>query len=134
MFHHYSLLFRSMQSAALALTLALSGLSAAQAAGNPTAGMKVYEEECSDCHSITEGRQKKGPSLFGVVGRHAGQVADFGKYSEALKASTITWSEDRINSYITDPKKFMAGGKMKYDGLEDAKQRDDLIAFLATLR
>lgn len=133
MFCHYSPFFRSIQAAALGLTLAFSGFSAAQAAGNSTAGMQVYEEECSDCHSIIEGRQKKGPSLFGVVGRHAGQVADFGKYSEALKTSTITWSEDKINAYITDPKKFMAGGKMKYDGLENAKQRDDLIAFLATL-
>lgn len=105
----------------------------AQAAGDSAHGKQVYQEECADCHSVTAGKHKKGPSLFGVVGRPSASIAEF-KYSEAMKAANKTWSEDALETYISAPKKTVPGGKMKYDGLGDAGARADIIAFLSTLK
>lgn len=103
------------------------------AAGDPAAGKVVYEEECSECHSI-EGKNKKGPTLSGVFGRKAGTVADYAEYSDSMKSSGIVWAEDKLDQYLTMPRKFVPGAKMKYEGLADAKARADLIAFITTLK
>ncbi|HET8705418.1 MAG TPA: c-type cytochrome [Pseudomonadales bacterium] len=96
-------------------------------------GADVFDEECAECHSLKEGKNKKGPSLFAVVGRNAGGIADY-NYSDALKAGGFAWSAEKIDAYITHPKAAVPGGKMKYDGLNDEKARADLLAFLATQR
>jgi cytochrome c len=107
-------------------------LSPTFAAGNAAQGSKAFDEECSDCHSTKEGKNKKGPSLFGIVGRKSASIADF-NYSDAMRAKNTTWNADTINEYIHAPKKSVPGGKMKYEGLDDEKARADIIAFLATL-
>jgi cytochrome c len=104
----------------------------AHATGDATRGADVFAQECAECHSPKEGKNKKGPSSFAIVGRKAGSIADF-NYSEALKASGITWTPDRIEAYIAAPRKVVPGGRMKYEGLEDAKARADLLAYLAAL-
>lgn len=104
----------------------------ALAAGDAGKGADVFAQECAECHSPKEGKNKKGPTSFGVVGRKAGTVTDF-NYSDALKASGITWTPDKIDAYITAPKKVVPGGRMKYEGLDDAKARADLLAYLASL-
>jgi cytochrome c len=60
-------------------------------------------------------------------------VADFA-YSDPMKQSGITWTPDKIDAYITRPKKLVPGGKMKYDGLDDAAARADVIAYLLSLK
>ena len=102
-------------------------------AADPTQGASVFDEECSECHSVKPGKNKKGPSLFAVVGRPAGSFADF-NYSDAMKASGITWNNDRLDQYIQAPKKVVSGGKMKFDGLPSAESRSNLIAFLDSLQ
>lgn len=104
------------------------------AAGDAKKGADVFAEECGDCHSTVAGKNKKGPSLNGVFGRKAGSVADFSGYSEAMKQSGITWAADKVDTYITQPKKVVAGGKMKYDGLGDAAARADVIAYLMSVK
>lgn len=105
--------------------------SVAAAAGDPSAGEDVFASECSDCHSVVKGKNKKGPSLFGVLGRKSATISDF-KYSDAMRKYNVVWTPENIDAYITLPKKAVPGGKMKYDGLKDAKSRADLLAFLAT--
>ena len=117
----------------LAATLALAA-GQALAAGDTKRGADVFAEECGDCHSAIPGKNKKGPGLNGINGRKAGSVADFSGYSEAMKQSGITWSPDKIDAYITAPRKVVAGGKMKYDGLADAGARADVIAYLLSLK
>lgn len=112
--------------------LAVSLSFQARAAGNVEAGKDVFATECAECHSVREGKNKKGPSMFAVVGRKAASIAD-ATYSDSLKASGITWTPDRLDAYITAPKKLVPGGKMKYDGLASATERADLLAYLATL-
>ena len=122
--------------ASLGLFVSLSaGLFAGQAhaAGDAKVGADLFAEHCAECHSLKEGKNKKGPSLFAGFGRKAAAVSDFA-YSDALKASGIVWTAEALDPYLALPKKAVPGGKMKYDGLPDAKARADLIAYLATVK
>lgn len=102
-------------------------------AGDASAGKDVFRAECSECHSVREGRNKKGPSLFGIVGRHAGSLPDY-RYSDALQQAGWVWTPQKLQWYLSQPsRQANPGTRMKYDGLDDAEQRDDLISFLGTL-
>ena len=102
-------------------------------AGDADAGKDVFKSECAECHSVAQGRNKKGPSLFGIVGRKAGSVADY-DYSDALKQSSWTWTSEQLHTYLSQPaKKANPGTKMKYDGLDNAKDLDNLVSYLETL-
>ncbi|MGE5471763.1 MAG: c-type cytochrome [Bacteroidota bacterium] len=116
------------------LMLGLLSMQHAIAAGDAKKGADVFAEECGDCHSVTPGKNKKGPSLAGVIGRKAGSVADFSGYSDSMKQSGIVWAAERIDAYITHPKKVVPAGKMKYDGLDDAAARADVIAYLSSVK
>lgn len=106
---------------------------AAATAGDAKAGQDVFKAECAECHSVAEGRNKKGPSLFGIVGRKSGSVADY-SYSDALKNIGWTWTPEQLHTYLSQPaKQANPGTKMKYDGLDNAKDLDDLLSYLATL-
>lgn len=98
-------------------------------AGDATHGAKLFDEECAECHSAKPGKNKKGPTLFGVAGRTAASVSDY-VYSDAMKGSGVTWTADRLDAYIAAPRKLIPGCKMKYDGLSDAGARADLIEYL----
>ncbi len=111
------------------LTLASQAL---HAAGDPTRGAGGFAQNCAVCHSALSGKNKTGPSLFGVVGRKAGGVADF-VYSASMKQSAIDWTPDKLDAYIANPKQVVPGNKMPFEGLREAKEREDLIAYLTTL-
>lgn len=115
--------------------LLLAGLMAheAWAAGNVERGADVFDSQCAECHSVKPAKNKKGPTLFGSIGRHSGTVADF-VYSEAMKQSGIVWTPDKVDAYISNPKKLVPGGKMKFDGLDNAGERADVIAYLQSLK
>ena len=101
-----------------------------QAAGNAAAGSDRFDEECAECHSLKAGKNKKGPSLAGIMGKTAGQVPDF-VYSDALRNLHRPWTHDLLDAYLKFPRGAVPGGKMKYDGLPDAQARADIIAFLS---
>jgi cytochrome c len=97
-------------------------------------GADVFDGSCAECHSVSSSiKNKKGPSLYGVVGRAAGQVPGF-DYSDGLKASGLSWTPDKISAYVEHPKAVIPSGKMKFDGLSDPKERADLIDFLTTAK
>lgn len=117
---------------ALALVAGLAAAPAhAAAVGRADAGSDVYDSECADCHSLHAGKNKKGPSLAGVIGRSAGTVAGY-NYSDALARSGLVWTPDKLAAYIAAPRKLVPGGKMKYDDGGDITAQDiaDLLAFL----
>ena len=115
------------------LVVALSmviGHQVSYAAGNADRGADVFATECSDCHSIKEGKHKRGPSLFALLGRRAASSEGF-TYSDGLRTSGLVWNADTLDRYITNPKALVPTGKMKYDGLAATAARDDLIAWLS---
>ena len=95
-------------------------------------GAEVFEEQCAECHSLKPGKAKKGPSLFGLVGRDAGAQSDY-DYSDAMKRSALTWTPEKLEAYLVYPRKLVPGTKMKYDGLSDIRARADLIQYLGSV-
>jgi cytochrome c len=92
-------------------------------------GEKLFEA-CASCHSLSkEDQNTVGPSLFGLFGRKAGALEDF-RYSPALKRSGITWNQQTLNTFLVDPQKSIPANRMPFDGIPNAKDRNDLIAFL----
>jgi cytochrome c len=110
---------------ALAL-LATAG--AARADGDAARGEKRFEE-CATCHTLERGVNNVGPSLFGVIGRKAGEIAEF-RYSPALKKSGLTWTSQVLDTFIADPQKEVPGNRMPFAGMPDAADRADLLAYL----
>jgi cytochrome c len=123
-------LLRTVTPAAIAL-MSLAAASAAHAqSGDVTKGAALFATHCSECHSVKEGKNKKGPSLFNIFGTKAAQREGF-SYSDAMRNGQLTWNVETLSNYIANPKKTVPGGKMKYDGLDNAAERADLIAYLA---
>lgn len=118
---------------ALAATLAVAPLGLAQAQ-DAAAGQRVFNT-CRACHSINEGgRNGVGPNLHGIVGKRAGQAEGF-RYSanmRTLAEGGLTWTEENLRRYITNPKDLVPQGSMAYPGLRNEQQLNDLIAFLKT--
>jgi cytochrome c len=100
----------------------------AEAAGDATHGMEVYER-CQACHSPDENRV--GPRHRGVVGRKAGSLPDF-PYSPALKEAGFVWDEKLLDKWLTDPQALVPGQRMGYR-VGDPQDRADVIAYLKTL-
>eukprot|EP01064_Diplonema_japonicum_P018070 TRINITY_DN2675_c0_g1_i4.p2 TRINITY_DN2675_c0_g1~~TRINITY_DN2675_c0_g1_i4.p2 ORF type:complete len:108 (+),score=28.91 TRINITY_DN2675_c0_g1_i4:82-405(+) len=102
--------------------------------GNVAKGGKLAQTRAGQCHTFAEGGSNGvGPNLFGIVGRTSGTVPGFA-YSKANSESGVTWSEEVLDEYITNPKKFMPGNKMAFAGLKKEKDRADLISYLQTLK
>lgn len=103
-------------------------------AGDAAAGKDVFKGECAECHSLQESHQKKGPSLFGIVGRKAASLPGY-DYSDALRGQAAwVWTPEQLHTYLSQPASHAnPGTKMKYDGLDDQKQLDDLISYLGTV-
>ena len=94
---------------------------------------KKKAKKCLACHVIGEKGGKAGPSLNGVVGRKSGAVEGFA-YSEALKASGLTWDEATLDKWISDwAKKLVPGTAMLFKGVKKEKQRKAIIAYLKTI-
>ena len=92
----------------------------------PATGKDLFERRCGACHALD--RDKEGPRLGGVYGRKAGTVNTF-DYSEALKASGITWSEESLDKWISGPEKMVPNTDMSFH-LEKAEERREIITFL----
>ncbi|MBV8534849.1 MAG: cytochrome c family protein [Alphaproteobacteria bacterium] len=115
-----------------ALTVMSAGL--ARAAGDAAEGKKVFTRVCGACHTDqAEGPKKLGPTLFGVVGRKAGTVEGF-RYSTANKNSGITWTPEVLDEYLKDPKAKVPGTIMAFAGLKNDTERQNVIAYLETLK
>jgi cytochrome c len=117
----------------LLATLFIAGLASPAMAADPASGARVFQGQCSVCHSAARsGPAGIGPRLFGVVGRKAGAQAGY-NYSQAMKNSGITWTIADLKRYISSPSGTVRGNKMPYAGLHNAQQLDDLVAYLVGL-
>lgn len=111
----------------LAGLLALVALGAAHAeAPDALRGAQVYNR-CLACHALAQDRV--GPRHCGLLGRRAGSVPGFA-YSPAMKDSHLTWDEKTLDRFLARPLQVVPGSSMTYDGVADARERADLIAYL----
>jgi len=47
-----------------------------------------------------------------------------------MKNSNVTWNNDTLSKYLTDPKAFIPGDKMAFTGIKDPSKLGDLLAYL----
>jgi cytochrome c len=103
------------------------------AAADDVEAGKVAFKECAVCHTTEPGKNKVGPSLFGVIGRKSASLDGY-NYSEAMKKFDHTWDAQTLDTYLADPRATVPGTKMIFHGIKDKQERDDVIAYLETLK
>ena len=108
----------------------LDGTKFADMKGDATHGEAVFTQ-CKTCHVIEAGVNRIGPSLAGIVGRKAGEMAGF-SYSAANKGSGISWTAEKLYQYLEKPARVVPGTKMAFAGLAKGQDRADVIAYLST--
>jgi cytochrome c len=118
----------TLKTVAAAFSLLVIAGGVAHADGDAAAGQKVFAK-CKACHNADSDKNKIGPSLMGVVGRHAGTYDGF-NYSAAMKGEDITWTPENLDKYLADPKGFVPGNKMAFIGLKKEDDRKNVIAYL----
>ncbi len=122
---------RPLAAASFATLLACAGAACAQTDAEVKHGGQVFAGQCALCHGAN-GAGGQGPPLQDVVGR---KVASTGfAYTPALKArGAATWDARSLSRYLADPRAAVPGTAMAVQ-VSDAKDRHDLIAYLATLK
>ena len=123
---------RSPTTAGVLLIEVLLMSSPALAAGDPTAGEKVFASHCAVCHSTTPGQNKIGPSLVGIVGSKSGTVPGF-DFSSGMKEANVTWDDADLDKFLANPAGFVHGTKM-FVNLPNEADRQNVIAYLNTLK
>ncbi len=103
------------------------------AAADPAAGEGLAKKLCSACHSFTDGgKAGVGPNLYSVVGAKHGHMEGF-NYSDGLKAKAGPWNFDELNAWLKKPAAYVPGTRMAFAGINNDKQRADVIDYLRTL-
>lgn len=109
-------------------------MTANAADGSAEAGATIFKK-CTACHSADRPINKVGPHLVGIVGRPAASLADYGKYSEAMKAegaNGLKWDEATLATYLAGPRKMIPKTRMAFSGLK-TDDVNDVIAYLKSL-
>jgi cytochrome c len=119
-------IFRKVSGCAV-LLVGLVGL--VHAAGDPARGSRVFGQ-CAACHSVVPGEHMTGPSLAKIWEKKAAGVDGFSRYSEALKRADVVWTEATLDRWLVNPEKLFPGTSMTFPGVKEAKDRQDVIAYL----
>jgi cytochrome c len=93
------------------------------------AARQVFNNACRTCHTIREGDNRLGPSLFNIVGRKAGSLPNY-DYSSAMKHAGFVWDEAKLARFIARPDEVVPGNKMQPYGGLGSEETEKVIAFL----
>ena len=102
--------------------------SAAFAGGDAKAGKKVFRK-CRACHKVEEGKNGVGPSLWCVINKDIASVDGY-KYSQVLMDLPGNWTATELSKFLTKPKDYAKGTKMKFGGLKKEKDIVNLLTYL----
>ena len=99
--------------------------------GEMSNGERQFQRKCSICHTLSaDSRRRAGPTLRGIFGRRAGELAGY-NFSPSLEKSNIVWSADTIDKlFDLGPDHFIPGSKMPMQRIVKPQDRIDLIEFL----
>jgi cytochrome c len=112
---------------ALAIFLALAAPPALAATGQD-----VFNDKCGECHTTEAASTLTAPSLKGVVGRNIASLTDY-PYSPALKAKQGAWTEQKLDTFLFNPRGFAPGTDMLV-GAPEPGDRRAIIDYLKTLK
>jgi cytochrome c len=125
-----------MSARMFTVPLILLAISIAYAAdpGDPAAGKAYFTQTCKQCHSAEpgDGGGEIGPSLIGLFGRPAGAGDTRFLYSKALEDSKLTWNQETLDRFLTDPGATVPGTTMALP-IPVKKDRDNVIAYFQSL-
>lgn len=111
----------------------LAPISARLASASAESGKEIFGRTCGVCHLAAPGvKVSKKANLWGIVGRRKASQSDV-EYSSSLKDAGGDWTFEELNLFISNPALTLPGTDMIFPGLQDEKQRVDVIAYLRTL-
>ena len=100
------------------------------AAADVAKGEAVFAK-CAACHTINQGGANGiGPNLYATMGEPIGQGKGGFAFSDALKNVGGTWDFEKMDHWLTSPRKFANGTKMSFAGLSNPEDRANLIVYL----
>ena len=121
---------KSWMGTIIAVSVGMAALPAWAQSGEASRGQRVFNQQCRACHTLDKGgAQTAGPNLHGVFGRKAGTAEGYA-FSDAMKYSGIVWDDTTMAEYNRDPKGKVPGTKMVFNGVKQAGQLADLVAYL----
>jgi cytochrome c len=94
-------------------------------------GRRAFNNHCRTCHSTRKDDHRIGPSMHGIFGAPAGQIAGFRGYSGGLTG--INWDEKTLDQFIADPTSVSSNTNMIYPPVRDRRERRKIIEFLRSL-
>lgn len=118
-----------------AIAVLLAAATPALADGDAAKGAKVFAK-CKACHVADAETNRVGPHIKGLIGRPVAAVADY-KYSDNMKeyaAANPAWTEELFLKYIENPKGEVPKTKMAFAGIKKEDEREDLLAYLMSLK
>lgn len=114
--------------------VALSALAMlASASAHAADGAQLFKSRCGICHwdpSQAGEKPRQGPSLKKLIGRTAGTEKSFPRYSPAMKKAGFTWTADKLNEYLENPRKVVPGTAMAFVGLKKPDERKAVVDYL----
>ena len=87
---------------------------------------------CRGCHATSTGTSSIGPNLAGVVGRDIATLSKYA-YSQGLSQQTGDWSEEALDTFLTDPQAFAPGTSMALPGMTNPRERRLVIEYLKSI-
>jgi cytochrome c len=116
--------------ACVLLSSSASAQAPAAQGADATAGQQAFNNACRTCHTVKDGDNRQGPSLYKIVGRKAGSLPGY-SYSSAMKQAGFVWDADKLDRFIANPDAIVSGNNMKpFSGVAPADDRARIIAFL----
>lgn len=96
------------------------------------AGRQAFGKKCSSCHFIDRKKgHMVGPNLNGLFERGPAKAPGYTGYSSALKSlGGDTWNPAQLEEWLEHPRVFLPNSNMFFNGIGDADERRDIIAYL----
>jgi cytochrome c2 len=96
------------------------------------AGETVFRA-CAACHEIGEGAGNRvGPALNETYGNTVAHVEGF-RYSPAMRQARedgMIWDSETLAAYLADPRGFIRGNRMAFQGLRSEEEIAAVIAYM----
>ena len=116
--------------AVVAVPVAMAQMTPPVSKPNPEA---LFRNQCATCHTLNSAdTQRQGPTLAGVIGRHAGSVPGY-RYSPGFSHVDFVWDDAHLDAYLTNPQSVVPGAVMPYRQAK-ADVRKSIIAYLKAQR
>jgi cytochrome c len=93
-------------------------------------GAEVFKK-CAACHTINQGGANGiGPNLYATMGEEIGHGKGGFAFSDALAKVGGSWEFQKMDAWLTSPRKFAPGTKMTFAGLSKPEDRANLMVYL----